>query len=44
MGDEQDVRGAMVAERRSQVELYGSLTDAQWRAPPRATSTTTRAS
>jgi uncharacterized protein (TIGR03083 family) len=31
--DEQDVRGAVLAERRSQVELYESLTDAQWRAP-----------
>lgn len=31
--DEQDVRGAVVAERRSQVELYESLTDEQWRAP-----------
>ena len=31
--DEQDVRAAVVAERRSQVELYESLTDAQWRAP-----------
>lgn len=28
-----DVREAVVAERRSQVELYESLTDEQWRAP-----------
>lgn len=35
MVDEQDVREAVVAERRSQVELYASLTGAEWSAPSR---------
>lgn len=33
MSDQAEIRAAVVAERRSQVGLYGSLTEQQWKAP-----------